>query len=82
MGVDLRVREPARRAAALASGLVPVDAAVHHGSGGYIGSLLVRVEGGAGGARGGTLSGLEYARITDEMATVLPQPDRIRLTPR
>ncbi|MFE2418564.1 hypothetical protein [Streptomyces hokutonensis] len=75
VSVDLRVREPARHAA-MASGLVPVDAHVHDPSGQYIGELLVWTDGGA------TLAALEYSWVTDGMPTALPATDAVRLSLR
>ncbi|WP_329458714.1 hypothetical protein [Streptomyces sp. NBC_01497] len=75
VSIDLRVREPAQRAA-MASELVPVDAQVLNQFGEYVGELLVWTEG------GDTLAGLEYAWITDEMPTSLPSVDRLQLTVR
>jgi hypothetical protein len=70
--IELRVREPLRRAA-MASRLVPVDARVVDQSGEYIGELLVWTDEGA------TLSGLEYAWVTDQMPTCLPPVERVQL---
>ncbi|MFJ7905857.1 hypothetical protein [Kitasatospora sp. NPDC096204] len=72
MSVDLRVRG-LERDPAPASVPLSVDAPVHDGSGDYVGELLVWAEGGT------TLSALEYAWVTDEMPTVLPPVDRIRV---
>ncbi|EWM13059.1 hypothetical protein [Kutzneria sp. 744] len=70
--VDLRVREPVQHAA-LPSRLVPVGAQVVDESGEFVGELLVWTDEGA------TLSGLEFAWVTDVMPTSLPPVDRIRL---
>jgi hypothetical protein len=74
VSIDLRVREAVQRAS-LVSNLVPVGAQVLDERGDYVGELLVWVEDGA------VLAGLEYAWVTDEMPTVLPPVERIRLTP-
>jgi NADPH-dependent ferric siderophore reductase len=75
VSVDLRVREPVRRAA-MASELVPVDAHVLDRSGEYVGELLVWTDEGA------TLAALEYAWVTDDMPTVLPTVDEVRISTR
>ncbi|MFG2911944.1 hypothetical protein ACGF0D_03475 [Kitasatospora sp. NPDC048298] len=72
VSVDLRVRG-LERDPAPAFVPLPVDAPVHDDSGEYVGELLVWAEGGV------TLSALEYAWVTDEMPTVLPTVDRIRV---
>ncbi|WP_153340788.1 hypothetical protein [Nocardia aurantia] len=71
VSVDFRVREPLRRATALTN-LVPVDAHVLDGAGEYLGEVLVWIEDGA-------LAGLEYAWVTDDMPTRLPEIASIRL---
>ncbi|WP_019062146.1 hypothetical protein [Streptomyces prunicolor] len=75
VSVDLRVRAPVRRAA-MASELVPVDAHVLDRSGEYVGELLVWTDEGA------TLAALEYAWVTDDMPTVLPTVDEVRISTR
>ncbi|MGW4646484.1 hypothetical protein [Kitasatospora sp. NPDC004289] len=71
VSVDLRVRgaaESDRR-----SVLLPVGAEVYDEDGGYVGELLLWAEGGE------YLSALEYAWVTDEMPTVLPAVERLRV---
>ncbi|WP_433081598.1 hypothetical protein ACQP1P_46540 [Dactylosporangium sp. CA-052675] len=72
--VDLRVAEGSRQSRRR-NGCIPVDAAVHGDRGEYIGEILVWLD-------EGTLSALEYAWVTDEMPTMLPQIDRITMRQR
>ncbi|MFF7632887.1 hypothetical protein ACFZB9_07005 [Kitasatospora sp. NPDC008050] len=81
VSVDLRVRGPVQHAPQV-SRVVPVGAGVYDHSGEYIGDLLVWADSGATPSEpegGATLSGLEYAWVTDEMPTCLPSIDQIRL---
>ncbi|MEU5806471.1 hypothetical protein [Streptomyces sp. NPDC047718] len=64
------------RPAALPQALVPVAARFHGPAGGYIGEPLAWTEDGA------TPAGLEYAWVGDEIPTVLPPAEPIRLTVR
>ncbi|MEV7123468.1 hypothetical protein [Kitasatospora griseola] len=72
VSVDLRVDEPGRHTGP--SRLAPVGAAVLDGDGEYIGELLLWTD-----DDGRTLSALEYAWVTDDMPTVLPPVEHVRL---
>jgi hypothetical protein len=71
VSVDFRLRGPAARSAQR-EGHIPVAADVLDAAGEYVGELLVWLQDGA-------LAALEYAWVTDEMPTVLPAVERIRL---
>lgn len=72
--VDFRVRDATARSPQRV-GIIPVNAHVLNESGDYVGELLVRLE-------DGVLAGLEYAWVTDDMPTVVPDIEQIRLSPR
>ncbi|MFJ5927427.1 hypothetical protein ACIQF6_33030 [Kitasatospora sp. NPDC092948] len=72
VSVDLRVNEPGRHTGPFR--LAPVGAAVHDEDGAYIGEFLLWTD-----DDGRTLSALEYAWVTDDMPTVLPPVEHIRL---
>ena len=55
--------------------VLPVDAHVHDERGGYVGELIVWME-------HGRLAALEYAWVTDEMPTSLPDVAALRISPR
>jgi hypothetical protein len=71
MSVNFRLAVPTARSPQRA-GHIPVDADVLNAAGEYIGELLVWLD-------DGVLTALEYAWVTDEMPTVLPSVERIRL---
>jgi hypothetical protein len=72
--VDFRVPNATARSPQR-SGIIPLNAHVLNESGDYVGELLVWLE-------DGLLAGLEYAWVTDDMPTVLPDVEQIRLSPR
>jgi hypothetical protein len=72
--VDFQVRDATARSPQLA-GVIPVNAHVLNEAGDYVGELLVWLD-------DGVLAGLEYAWVTDDMPTVLPDVEQIRLSPR
>ncbi|WP_322780735.1 hypothetical protein [Frankia sp. Cas4] len=72
VSVDFRVFSDAPRSD-LASGVIPVDAAVVTSNGQLVGEILIWVE-------IGYLSALEYAWYGDEMPASLPNPENIVVT--
>lgn len=71
--IDLQVVSPTVRSAGCPDGPVPIEANIYDDSGEYAGEFLVWVE-------NGRLSALEYATISDEVPTELPDPARITVT--
>lgn len=72
--VDLRVPRSIARAD-IPGSLAPVEGEVTDEHGAQTGTLLIWLD-------TGTLAGLEYAWVTDEPPTTLPEPTQIHLTIR
>jgi hypothetical protein len=70
--IDLRIA-PAAPSAGRPDGPVPIEANVYDESGEYVGEFLVWVE-------NGRLSALEYATISDDAPTELPNPAQVTVT--
>jgi hypothetical protein len=70
--IDLQV-SPTVRSADCPDGPIPIEANVYDEAGEYVGEFLVWVE-------NGRLSALEYATISDEAPTELPDPAQVTVT--
>jgi hypothetical protein len=70
--IDLQV-SPAARSAGCPDGPVPIEANTYDDAGEYTGEFLVWV-------KDGRLSALEYATISDEAPTELPDPAQVTVT--